>query len=84
MLKVFQNHFALSVWYTGILSIVNDLQHGAFWIQIVTEDEQNTFLKCKSLLLLNYKRSQTFHYAILFSLRNKCHMKGVMTQTVDP
>jgi len=84
MLKVFQNHFASLVWYAGILSNVNDLQHGAFWTQIVTEDEQNTFLNCKSLLWLNYKRlQQTFHYAILFSLLNKCHMKGVMTQRVD-
>jgi len=45
MLKVFQNDFASSVWYTGILSNVNDLQHGAFWTQIVTEDEQNTMFK---------------------------------------
>jgi len=52
--------------------------------QIVTEDEQNTFLNCKSLLWLIYKRFQLFHYAILFSLLNKCHMKGGMTQRVDP
>jgi len=71
---------ASTVWYTGILSNVNDLQHRAFWTQIVTEDEQNTFLNCKCLLWLNYKRLQTFHYAILFSLLHKCHMKGVMTQ----
>jgi len=66
------------------LTTVNDLQHRAFWTQIVTEDEQNTFSNCKSLLWLNYKRLQTFHYAILFSLLNKCHIKGVMTQRVDP
>jgi len=56
MLKVFQNHFASSVWYSVILSNVNDLQHGAFWIQNVTEDEQNTFLNCKRLALVKLQK----------------------------
>jgi len=53
---VFQNHFASSVWYTGILSSVNDLQHGAFSTQIVTEDEQNTFFKLQKIALVKLQK----------------------------